>query len=38
MISPTVILGFNDARGSWKIIWICLRVARRLTSCIRVKS
>src|SRR5262245_26474864 len=29
MIEPTVIRGFSDAYGSWKMICICLRRARR---------
>ncbi|EUD15266.1 putative lipoprotein, partial [Vibrio parahaemolyticus EKP-026] len=38
MMSPTVIRGLREAKGSWKIIWISLRVSRRCKSFILVRS
>src|SRR6266568_1438496 len=37
-MSPTVMRGFSDAYGSWKIIWICWRVRRSFSPLIEVRS
>jgi hypothetical protein len=37
-MSPTVIRGFNDAYGSWKIIWISWRVRRSFSPRSLVRS
>ena len=37
MMSPTVIRGFSEAYGSWKITWISRRTSRHLPPPDRVK-